>query len=49
MKNEVEKSTVTKKQMADMYKEMRSSLLDRDMDGLGGFRRKFIQVCFPFT
>ncbi|XP_015230469.1 PREDICTED: DNA-dependent protein kinase catalytic subunit [Cyprinodon variegatus] len=43
VKNKVEKSSVTKKQMADMYKEMRSSLLDRDMDGLGGFRRKFIQ------
>ncbi|XP_032407093.1 DNA-dependent protein kinase catalytic subunit [Xiphophorus hellerii] len=41
--SEMEKSTFNKKQMGEMYEEMRSSLCDRNTQGHGGFRRKFIQ------
>uniref|UniRef100_A0A3B5QWJ4 DNA-dependent protein kinase catalytic subunit n=1 Tax=Xiphophorus maculatus TaxID=8083 RepID=A0A3B5QWJ4_XIPMA len=43
VKSEMEKSTFNKKQMGEMYEEMRSSLCDRNTQGHGGFRRKFIQ------
>lgn len=44
VKSEMEKSTFNKKQMGEMYEEMHSSLCNRNTQGHGGFRRKFIQV-----
>ncbi|MEQ2271556.1 hypothetical protein XENORESO_006021, partial [Xenotaenia resolanae] len=43
VKNEMEKATFSKEQMADMYEEMRSLLCDRNIEGHGVFRKKFIQ------
>ena len=45
VKNELEKPSFNKKQMADMYDEMSSSLGDRNTGGHGMFRTKFIKVC----
>uniref|UniRef100_A0A087Y0R2 DNA-dependent protein kinase catalytic subunit n=1 Tax=Poecilia formosa TaxID=48698 RepID=A0A087Y0R2_POEFO len=43
VKSEMEKSTFNKKQMGEMCEEIRSLLCDRNSQGHGGFRRKFIQ------
>ncbi|KAK1884702.1 DNA-dependent protein kinase catalytic subunit [Dissostichus eleginoides] len=43
VKNELERPSFDKKQMANMYDEMRSSLGDRDMGRHGKFRAKFIK------
>uniref|UniRef100_A0A3P9NWB4 DNA-dependent protein kinase catalytic subunit n=1 Tax=Poecilia reticulata TaxID=8081 RepID=A0A3P9NWB4_POERE len=43
VKSEMEKSTFNKKKMGEMYEEMHSLLCDRNSQGHGGFRRKFIQ------
>ncbi|KAK6293153.1 hypothetical protein J4Q44_G00366540 [Coregonus suidteri] len=43
VKNECEKMSFDKKRMRDMYEEMYSSLGDQKSQGLGVFRRKFIQ------
>lgn len=45
VKNKLEKPGFDEKQMADMYEEMTSLLMDRNADGHGVFRKKFIQVC----
>ncbi|XP_023253861.1 DNA-dependent protein kinase catalytic subunit [Seriola lalandi dorsalis] len=43
VKNELEKPNFDKKRMSNMYDEMHSSLGDRNADGHGTFRKKFIQ------
>ncbi|XP_040921929.1 DNA-dependent protein kinase catalytic subunit [Toxotes jaculatrix] len=43
VKNELEKTSFDKKRMSDMYDEMHSWLGDRNADGHGMFRKKFIQ------
>ncbi|TKS87933.1 DNA-dependent protein kinase catalytic subunit [Collichthys lucidus] len=43
VKNELDKPSFDKKQMSNMYEEMYSSLGDRNTDGHGMFRKKFIQ------
>ncbi|KAM4719019.1 DNA-dependent protein kinase catalytic subunit isoform 2-T2 [Anableps anableps] len=43
VRNEMEKPTFNKKQMDEMYEEMRSLLCDRNTEGHGVFRKKFIQ------
>ncbi|XP_062235399.1 DNA-dependent protein kinase catalytic subunit [Platichthys flesus] len=43
VKNELEKQSFDKKQMCDLYDEMRSSLGDQDAEGHGTFRKKFIK------
>ncbi|KAM4534321.1 DNA-dependent protein kinase catalytic subunit isoform 1-T1 [Odontesthes bonariensis] len=43
VKNELEKQNFDKKVMSDMYDEVRSLLGDRNADGHGMFRKKFIQ------
>uniref|UniRef100_A0A4W5N3K6 DNA-dependent protein kinase catalytic subunit n=1 Tax=Hucho hucho TaxID=62062 RepID=A0A4W5N3K6_9TELE len=43
VKNECEKTSFDKKRMRNMYEEMYSSLCDQKSQGLGAFRRRFIQ------
>uniref|UniRef100_A0A3B4GU24 DNA-dependent protein kinase catalytic subunit n=1 Tax=Pundamilia nyererei TaxID=303518 RepID=A0A3B4GU24_9CICH len=46
---ELEKPTFNRKQMGDMYEEMRSILGDCSADSHGMFRKKFIKVCHFFS
>uniref|UniRef100_A0A3Q4MQ59 DNA-dependent protein kinase catalytic subunit n=1 Tax=Neolamprologus brichardi TaxID=32507 RepID=A0A3Q4MQ59_NEOBR len=48
VRNELEKPTFNRKQMGDMYEEMRSILGDCSADSHGMFRKKFIKVCHFF-
>uniref|UniRef100_A0A8C7SL94 DNA-dependent protein kinase catalytic subunit n=1 Tax=Oncorhynchus mykiss TaxID=8022 RepID=A0A8C7SL94_ONCMY len=43
VKTECEKTSFDKKRMRNMYEEMYSSLCDQKSQGLGAFRKKFIQ------
>ncbi|CAK6951979.1 LOW QUALITY PROTEIN: DNA-dependent protein kinase catalytic subunit [Scomber scombrus] len=43
VKNELEKPNFDKKRMGNLYEEMHSSLVDRNTDGHGMFRKRFIQ------
>lgn len=45
MKNELEKPNFDKKRMGDLYEELHASLVDRNTQGHGMFRKRFIQVC----
>lgn len=44
MKNELEKNPVNKNNIVKLYKRMYTALGDLQAQGLGPFRRKFIQV-----
>lgn len=44
VKNELEKPDFNKNRMGEMFEEMRSLLGDRNAEGHGMFRKKFIQV-----
>lgn len=49
VRNELEKPTFNRKQMGDLYEEMRSILGDCSADSHGMFRKKFIKVCHFFS